>query len=407
MRFAKPRIRNRANGARESRLRLGFVPTLESSPLIAARELGIFAQRGLEVELSREVGWATIREKLLHEEIDAAVAPAGMAWAIYCGLGAVRRSCLTGLLLGGGGGAITLSRKLRDEGVHDAESLARVIRSRSGAPSLTFGVPHEYSPQRHSLQKWLQLGGLDPLRDARVTVIPPGLMYESFRQGYLDGFCGSEPWNRAAIEDGIGWTAARTSEIDPEQPQLALLVLREFAGQREDEHLSLIAALIEAGQFCSLPANRPALARLLARAGYFEVAESLIERALDGLAGAGPGPAAAEGARGGDILGTSAPTRSAGRRALELVRALSPREAARGLRVEAIAKVFRGDLYAAALERRLPRAGGPVDPGSPEPTAAVPRGRAVQPAGLAPAARKSLAATGAACGAPAFAALAF
>jgi ABC-type nitrate/sulfonate/bicarbonate transport system substrate-binding protein len=43
-----------------------------------AQELGLFEKRGLDVELSREIGWATIREKVICRELDAAHAPAGM-----------------------------------------------------------------------------------------------------------------------------------------------------------------------------------------------------------------------------------------------------------------------------------------------------------------------------------------
>ena len=45
-------------------IRLGYVPLLDAAPLIVAKEKGLFRDAGLRVELSREVGWATIRYKL-------------------------------------------------------------------------------------------------------------------------------------------------------------------------------------------------------------------------------------------------------------------------------------------------------------------------------------------------------
>ena len=49
-----------------------------------AAHLGLFAKHGLRVELRREIGWATIREKIIYGELDAAHAPAPMLWcALY------------------------------------------------------------------------------------------------------------------------------------------------------------------------------------------------------------------------------------------------------------------------------------------------------------------------------------
>ncbi|MCD8481697.1 MAG: ABC transporter substrate-binding protein, partial [Verrucomicrobia bacterium] len=66
---------------------LGYVPLLDSAPLIVAHELGIFAQFGLQVRLSKEPGWATVREKIRLGELSAAQAPASMVFELNYGLG--------------------------------------------------------------------------------------------------------------------------------------------------------------------------------------------------------------------------------------------------------------------------------------------------------------------------------
>ena len=45
-------------------IRLGFVALADCAPLVMAGELGLFARHGIKVELHREVGWATIRDKI-------------------------------------------------------------------------------------------------------------------------------------------------------------------------------------------------------------------------------------------------------------------------------------------------------------------------------------------------------
>ena len=77
-----------------------------------AQELGLFEKYGLKVELSREVGWATIRDHVFYGELDAAHAPAGMMVAATNGLGCGKVDCLTGVILNLHGNAITLSQKL-------------------------------------------------------------------------------------------------------------------------------------------------------------------------------------------------------------------------------------------------------------------------------------------------------
>src|SRR5262245_28692552 len=104
-------------------LRLGFVALSDCAPIVMAHELGLFVKHGVNVELHREVGWATIRDKIVYGELEAAHAPAGLVVAASCGLGSIQRECLTGLVISLNGNAITLSQNLRQLGVHDGPTL--------------------------------------------------------------------------------------------------------------------------------------------------------------------------------------------------------------------------------------------------------------------------------------------
>ena len=53
-------------------VRIGFIPLADCAPLLVAEALDLFRKQGVRVELSCEVGWATIREKLLYGQVDAA-----------------------------------------------------------------------------------------------------------------------------------------------------------------------------------------------------------------------------------------------------------------------------------------------------------------------------------------------
>src|SRR5580698_3203620 len=107
----------KSHPTRQRPLRLGFVALCDCAPVVMARELGLFSKYGIDVELHREVGWATIRDKVIYGELDAAHAPAGLVVAASCGLGSVQAECLTALVINLNGNAITLSQALWKKGV--------------------------------------------------------------------------------------------------------------------------------------------------------------------------------------------------------------------------------------------------------------------------------------------------
>jgi two-component system, oxyanion-binding sensor len=346
MRFAKARPRQ---GKSRHHLDLGFAASIDCAIVIAAQELGLFEKYGLAVRLSREIGWATIREKLLHEELDAAAAHASMLFSLYCGIGVVRRSCLTGMLLGLNGSAITLSNELWDMGVRDAKSLGGVIRKHKSSRVFMFAVVLDLSSQNYILRKWLRSGGIDPDLDVRIIVIPSNLVYETYRTGHLDGYCVAEPWNSAASLSGTGWVVATSSEIEPNHPAKVLLVLQEFAEKREDEHIRMLAALIEASRYCDLPGNRAELARMLAQPRYLDVDKRLLANALVGPFDPGRGQLAAKDFVIYDGLKGGPPSHARGKWVLDLMRMLDTSEPSPALRPEVIRKVFRHDIFGKAV----------------------------------------------------------
>lgn len=247
-------------------LRLGFVALSDCAPIIMAAELGLFTDFGVEVELHREVGWATIRDKVIYGELDAAHAPAGLVVAASCGLGSIQADCLTGLVLSLQGNAITLSEELWKRGVRDGRTLAgEVANSRA---RLTFGVVNPYSAHSVLLRNWLRTHGIEPDRDVRIVVVPPAQVHANLRAGHLDGYCVGEPWNSLAVLSRTGWTVATSMDLAPLHPEKVLMVRAGFAERFEREHLAVIAALIQSCEFCEKPENRERIVETLAQSKY-------------------------------------------------------------------------------------------------------------------------------------------
>jgi ABC-type nitrate/sulfonate/bicarbonate transport system substrate-binding protein len=271
------------------KLRLGFVPLTDCAPLVMAQELGLFKKFNLEVRLSRELGWATVRDKIVHGELDAAHALAAMPLAATLGLGSIASECQTALVLNRHGNAITLSTDLWRRGVRDGQTLREEITRSRREKVFTFGVVFSFSSHRHLFRKWLAAHGINPDRDVRFVVVPPPQMVTNLKAGHLDGFCVGEPWNSLAVHARAGWIAATSAELDPEHPEKVLMVRQDFAARRSHEHLALVAALREACEFCDQPENRARIAATLARPEYVGVPEEILKRGLAGQLDCGNG----------------------------------------------------------------------------------------------------------------------
>jgi ABC-type nitrate/sulfonate/bicarbonate transport system substrate-binding protein len=247
-----------------------------------AVELGLFHKHRIEVRLSRELGWASIRDKVVYGELDAAHAVSPLPFVITAGPGAARCECLAALVLNLHGNGITLSDALWEAGVRDAAGLRMVVRRMHGQRMLTFGVVSRFSSHHFLLRTWLAAAGLQPDRDCRIVVVPPPQMVPNLRSGNLDGFCVGEPWNSVAVQSRVGWCAAVSAELAPGHPEKVLMTRSDFALRCAGEHLALVAALREACAYCDQPDNHEHIARVLSRPEYVGVPPAVLLRGLTG-----------------------------------------------------------------------------------------------------------------------------
>jgi ABC-type nitrate/sulfonate/bicarbonate transport system substrate-binding protein len=173
----------------------------------------LFRQAGLNVELSREVGWATIRDKIAFGNLDIAQALSPMPFAMQLGIGVAPSKVITGMVLNCNGNAITLSQQLHEEGVEDGDRLRRYISSGFRPRKLVLGVVSLYSSHHFLLCRWLEQHQIDPQREVIIAVLPPEQVLRNLMSGNLDGFCVGEPWNSLAVEAGAGWCPATGEQI--------------------------------------------------------------------------------------------------------------------------------------------------------------------------------------------------
>jgi ABC-type nitrate/sulfonate/bicarbonate transport system substrate-binding protein len=273
---------NRGRPRHDRKLRIGFVPLIDCAPFVAALELGIFARYGLQVKLERELGWATVRDKILFGELDASHSVVGMALAATAGSASAACPCVSSLILSTNGNGITLSDELFSEGVRDARSLKRHLESNRRRKPPTLGTVSPFSSHNFIMRRWLRSGGVDPDKDVRIVIVPPPQVCQNLKTGNLDGFCVGEPWNSLAVHSRIGWTVATSTELAPDHPEKALIVRGDFASCRGEQHVAIMAALMEACEWCDVPGNRETLVSLLARTEYLNLPVKVIQPSLTG-----------------------------------------------------------------------------------------------------------------------------
>lgn len=336
---------------REAELRVGFVPLTDCAPLVIAQELGLFAKYRLRVALSRELGWATIRDKVIYGELHAAHAVAGMPVAATLGLGSIRCECLTALVLNLHGNAITLSSDLWRAGVRDGATLRETIIRERHERTFTFGMVYPYSSHHFLLRDWLAASGINPDRDVRIVVVPPPQMVANLKSGNLDGFCVGEPWNTVAVQARVGWCVATSAELDPGHPEKVLMVRRAFVEEHAEQHLALVAALLEACEFCDAPEHREQILATLARPEYLNVSADALRRGFEGQMDFGHGDM--RSVPDFNIFHQRNANEPSGERAAWVLRRIR----ASGLCKEPLnfslgRRVFRADLYEAALGLR-------------------------------------------------------
>ena len=259
----RPRLRHMPNPARH--LSLGFVPLIDSAPLLVAHDCGFFADAGLQVDLSREPSWAGIRDRTAFGVLDAAPMTAPMPLAATLGISGPTRPMLTALVLSKGGNGITLSTDLANAA--DERGLAAVVAKRRQAdqPPLTLGIVFGVSTHHYELRAWLAEQGVDPDTDVQLRVVAPPAMAGALRDGSLDGYCVGAPWNTVAAEAGIGRTVAHTASPPPGSPEKVLGVNEAWARANPEAHAGLISALAWACRWLGDAANRREAAELLAR----------------------------------------------------------------------------------------------------------------------------------------------
>lgn len=269
------------------RLQIGYVPLCDAAPVIMAQELGFAREEGLDLDLSAEPSWATLRDRLALGHLDGAHMLAPLALASALGLSGPPSDVIVGLPLSLNGNAITLSNDLCEvmerqglersgwRGAATAFAQVAAARREAGRP-VTLGIVHPFSCHAYQVRLFAQAGGLDPAA-LRTVVVPPQHGVEALSRGLVDGFCAGAPWNDVAVAAGVGRIAALCADIAPDAPEKVFAM----SGRSGEVRGPLVRSIARAGLWCADPENRDELVHRLGRRSHLDREIGAVARAFE------------------------------------------------------------------------------------------------------------------------------
>jgi len=267
----------------------GFIPLVDSAPLVMAREIGFASEEGIDLILHKTPTWSALRDKLALGLLDAAHMLAPMPIAMSMGLGKLpmRLDALSVLSVNGTviGVSLEVARRMREAGAPmdfgSAREIGLALIAASGG-RLRIGVPFPYSMQAELLYYWLGALGVSKPEDLDVRTVPPPRMAEAMAAGEIDAFCVGEPWGSIAVERGVAELILPGAAIWRFAPEKVLAVRHEWAEAEEDTAARLIRVLWRTAKWLAKPANRMTASEIMGRPEYLDMAPEVIDRALTG-----------------------------------------------------------------------------------------------------------------------------
>ena len=251
----------------KAEVKVGFIPLTDCASVVMASVKGFDKKYGITIMPSKEASWASVRDKLVNGEIDAAHVLYGLVYGVQMGIGGPKKDMAVLMNINHNGQAITLSSQLKEKGATDGEKLAALVAKEKR--EYTFAQTFPTGTHAMWLYYWLAAHGINPMKDVKTITVPPPQMVANMRVGNMDGFCVGEPWGARAIADKIGFTAVTTQALWKDHPEKVLGTTAEFVQKNPNTARAMTAAILEASKWIDAsPANRKETAEVIGQKSY-------------------------------------------------------------------------------------------------------------------------------------------
>ncbi len=282
-------------------VKLGYLPIVESSPLIIAQEKGFFAKYGMTgVGVAKQASWAAARDNVTIGSAGGGIdggqwqmpMPHLLSEGIITNGQKVPMYVLAQLNTQGNGIAISGAHAGKGLGL-DVSGAADYIK---GFPSnqgrkfkAAFTFPN--ANQDFWIRYWFAAGGIDPDQDIELLTVPAAETVQGMRNGTMDAFSTGDPWPYRIVTDGIGFLGALTQEMWAFHPEEYLALRADWVDANPKATKALLKAIMEAQQWCDDPANRAELVTITAGRNYFNIPPEVLKDPFNGNYKMGDGKA--------------------------------------------------------------------------------------------------------------------
>jgi nitrate/nitrite transport system substrate-binding protein len=270
--------------------RLGYIALTDASPLIIAKEKGIFAKYGLpDMSIEKQASWGATRDNIELGEGGGGITGAHiltpMPYLISSGKVTkgnvpVPMYILARLNLNGQG--ISVSSSYAGMGVtKDAKSLGAAFKkAKAGGKELKAAMTFPGGTHDLWIRYWMAAAGIDPDKDIATIVVPPPQMVANMKVNAMEAFCVCEPWNLQLIHQKIGFTALMTGELWNDHPEKSLGLRSDWVDKNPNAAQAILMATMEAQQWCDKMENKEEMCKIIGGRDWFKVpVQDILDRA--------------------------------------------------------------------------------------------------------------------------------
>ncbi|RAM50887.1 MAG: bicarbonate-binding protein [Hapalosiphonaceae cyanobacterium JJU2] len=279
-------------------VKLGYIPIVESAPLIIAKEKGFFAKYGMtDVELSKQASWGSARDNV---EIGSAGGGIdGGQWQmpmphliteglITKGNQKIPMYVLCQLITHGNGIAIANKHLGKGVSLQLASAKSLFTQLKSSTPfTAAFTFPHVN--QDLWIRYWLAASGIDPDADVKLLTVPAAQTVANMKTGTMDAFSTGDPWPNRLVRDKIGFMAALTAEIWKNHPEEYFAMRADWVDKNPKATKAILKGIMEAQQWLDKFENRKEAAAILSGRNYFNLSADILADPFQGKYDMGDG----------------------------------------------------------------------------------------------------------------------
>ena len=267
----------------------GYLPLVDSAPLIIAKELRFAAEVGLDLTLAQQPSWSALRDRLAFGALDFAHMLSPMPIAMSLGFGGAPAKIDALMVLSLNGTVIGISDDLAQamqasgwRNTFDAPKSTATAVLRAAQKPLRIGVPFPFSMHKLLVEYWLSKDPAFHSDSVQIITIPPPQMAGAVADNRIDMFCVGEPWGSVAVQQSGARLILPSSAIWQSAPEKVLGARHDWITQNRETTDRMIRATYLAAQWLEQPQNIPLAIDILASSDHLDLSDNAIEPALTG-----------------------------------------------------------------------------------------------------------------------------